>query len=126
MTEITDQWEELVKSAGEIGAQHGTNAAAWWEQENLGGRAPGEVKASARRVLRLLDDCDTDALGLPGDGMAGEHADDYAPRDLCTELGIAEDGDDDSGSLVTCYQDAFSSAVESAVSQHAHSIVDDA
>lgn len=125
MTEMTDErWDTLVKAAAAIGEKHGTNAADWWFQDNLGGRASGDVKARARDVLAKLEECDTDDLGLPNDGMSGEYSGEYGMAQLYAELGISEEDDDDSLSLVTAYQDAFSSAEEAKVSEYANGLVE--
>lgn len=124
MNEISDEaWAALVAQAGEIGTRHGKNAASWWEQHVLGGRAYGDMKAKARWVLDKLEDCDSDDLNLPTDGMSGEFAAEYGMAELYAELGISEEDDTDDLELVSVYQDAFSGAVESAVAGFAHGIL---
>jgi hypothetical protein len=61
----------VVQEASDIGRQHGESAAAWWQQDALGGRATGDAAATARRVLKGIDDGDPailDALPGPDDG----------------------------------------------------------
>lgn len=38
------------------GYSAGKNAAGWWEQDNIGGRASGDVKGAARATLKALDE----------------------------------------------------------------------
>lgn len=50
------------------GYAHGSDAAAWWQQDNLGACATGDVTATARRVLDGINDLDPqiiDALPQP-------------------------------------------------------------
>jgi hypothetical protein len=59
--------EVAIGKAREVGREHGENAAAWWQQDALGGRATGDTASTARRVLQGLDDGDPVILDtLPG------------------------------------------------------------
>lgn len=59
---------ELAKDrASDLGRDHGESAAAWWEQDALGGRATEDTTATAERVLRGIEDGDPLVLdALPG------------------------------------------------------------
>lgn len=59
--------ESATAKAREVGREHAKNAAAWWQQGALGGRATGDSAAVARRVLQGLDDGDPAIIDmLPG------------------------------------------------------------
>ncbi|MGW3607811.1 DUF4314 domain-containing protein [Micromonospora sp. NPDC005161] len=63
------------------GAAAGRDAAQWWAQHVLGGRAVGEVSATARQVLTGLDDGDPaviDGLALADRYVLAEDRDRYA------------------------------------------------
>ncbi|MFG2043952.1 DUF4314 domain-containing protein [Dactylosporangium sp. NPDC048998] len=50
-----------------VGAADGADAAEWWVQDTLGGRASGDTAATARRILTGIDDGDPAILDtLPG------------------------------------------------------------
>jgi hypothetical protein len=56
-----------VLQAGDIGREHGAAAAEWWQQEAIGSRATGDTTATARRVIRGIEDGDPEVLdALPG------------------------------------------------------------
>ncbi|MGW3607936.1 DUF4314 domain-containing protein [Micromonospora sp. NPDC005161] len=59
-------WQRVLDALRAAGAMAGTEAARWWAQDVIGGRAHGNVAATARRVLAGLDDGDPAVLdGLP-------------------------------------------------------------
>ncbi|MFG1888096.1 DUF4314 domain-containing protein [Micromonospora sp. NPDC049051] len=59
-------WERVLDALRTAGETAGRDAAGWWAQHVLGGRAPGDVTAAARLVLAGLNDVDPLALdGLP-------------------------------------------------------------
>lgn len=49
-------------SAEDLGADDGERSAAWWEQDTIGGRATGDTKAVAQRVLDGVEDGDPEVL----------------------------------------------------------------
>ncbi|GAA5200676.1 hypothetical protein GCM10023322_79030 [Rugosimonospora acidiphila] len=51
-------WEQLLQAARDDGAAAGRALAEWWAQDTIGGRATGDVKTVARRILAGLDDGD--------------------------------------------------------------------
>ncbi|MBM0226137.1 DUF4314 domain-containing protein [Micromonospora sp. ATA51] len=65
-------WQRVLDALRTVGATAGKEAAQWWAQEVLGGRAGGNVAATARRICTALDDGDPEVLdGLPaGDRYA--------------------------------------------------------
>lgn len=52
----------LAVAIAQAGAAAGHDAAAWWEQDTLGGRATGDTRARAATILRGLDDIDPAVL----------------------------------------------------------------
>jgi len=63
---ITADRERLLRAARADGAATGHSLAEWWAQETIGGRATGNVKTRARRILAGIDDGDPAVLdGLP-------------------------------------------------------------
>ncbi|MCX5122009.1 DUF4314 domain-containing protein [Micromonospora sp. NBC_00362] len=59
-------WERVLDAMRAAGAAAGHDAAQWWAQHVLGGRAAGDVSATARHVLAGLDDGDPGVIdGLP-------------------------------------------------------------
>ncbi|MEV0726901.1 DUF4314 domain-containing protein [Micromonospora purpureochromogenes] len=68
-------WLQVLDALRAAGAAAGRSAAQWWAQDVLGGRARGDVRGTARRVLAGLDDGDPAVLdALP-------HADGYCLAD---------------------------------------------
>lgn len=114
---MTDQeWTDLEAEAATLGKEAGENAAAWWQQNAIGGRATGDTLETARRVLQGLEDGDPETLdALPFPNLSGEWADDPTPATLYAELGITAEDDTDDMALCDAWQDAASSAVQSEV-----------
>ncbi|WP_019030719.1 DUF4314 domain-containing protein [Salinispora arenicola] len=62
----TDGWTAILARLRALGAEAGRGAADWWAQDTLGGRATGDVRPAARRILAGIDDGDPAVLdGLP-------------------------------------------------------------
>jgi len=62
----TDGWAATLARLAAAGAEAGRGVAEWWAQDTIGGRATGDVRATARRVLAGIDDGDPAVLdGLP-------------------------------------------------------------
>jgi hypothetical protein len=53
-----DTWRRALDALREAGAQAGRDAADWWEQDTLGGRASGHTTARAVAILAGLEDID--------------------------------------------------------------------
>lgn len=124
LNELTDeQYAAVLEDARRLGAEHGRNAASWWEQDAIGGRASSRVdtKETARRVLQGIDDGDPLILdSLPNPNLSGEWADDMTPARLLAELGIEDtDGPMLGGlaDLCTEYEDAARLAVEDEIAR---------
>ncbi|WP_262285453.1 DUF4314 domain-containing protein [Micromonospora sp. MA102] len=74
-------WERALDALREAGAAAGRNAAQWWAQDTLGGRASGDVTATARKVLSAVEAADgRDIDGLPAADryVLADDADRYA------------------------------------------------
>ncbi|WP_346535515.1 DUF4314 domain-containing protein [Micromonospora sp. DPT] len=82
-------WERVLDALREAGAQAGRNAAEWWAQDTIGGRASGDVAVTARKVLTEIEAATgRDIDGLPvadrdpvsgGAARYAEHAPPGAP-----------------------------------------------
>lgn len=112
-----------VAAAGQVGHDHGTDAAAWWQQDALAGRATGDTAATAGRVLQGIDDGDPavlDALPAP-DG-------DYTAAELSADCGWLEPDLDDreahdrwagaQDDIRDAYTAAFVEATQDSVARH--------
>ncbi|MEU7171505.1 MULTISPECIES: DUF4314 domain-containing protein [Micromonospora] len=76
-----DGWQRVLDALRAAGADAGRDAAGWWAQHSLGGRARGDVSAVARQVLNGVEDVDPAVLdGLPAADRyhLAEDADRYA------------------------------------------------
>jgi hypothetical protein len=77
------EWDTVLSALKTAGHAAGVNAAAWWAQDTLGGRAGGDVRATARRVLAGIDDGDPQILdSLPALDLSGQHADTPSEADV--------------------------------------------
>lgn len=127
---MTDkEYEAWRKAAEELGAEAGKNAADWWEQDAIGGRATRSERECAELTLRGLDDGDPLVLdSLPCPNLSGEWAGDPTPRSLAEELGFNPDGYNDGPEILSdlcdAWQDAASDAVVSAVESHCRSYLE--
>jgi|SRR5215216_1384229 len=116
--------KQAIEQAAKIGREHGMSAAAWWEQDALGGRATGDIRSTAKAVLKGIEDGDPEIVdGLPYPDLSGQWADGYSSHDLLDELGVS-DGDASffdglTDDIFTAYEMAFTEALEDAVSTYA-------
>ncbi|MGY4898594.1 DUF4314 domain-containing protein [Micromonospora aurantiaca (nom. illeg.)] len=80
-------WQRVLDALREAGAEAGRNAAQWWAQDTIGGRARGDVAATARSVLTEIEAAtgrDIDGLPVPDrDDLAAGHTryTEHAPPD---------------------------------------------
>ncbi|WP_433493656.1 DUF4314 domain-containing protein [Micromonospora sp. CA-248089] len=59
-------WEQVLHAVRVAGAAAGRDAAGWWAQNVIGGKATGDVREVARQVLAGIDDVDLPVIdGLP-------------------------------------------------------------
>lgn len=77
-------WERVLDAIRDQGRDDGANAAEWWAQEAIGGRAAtGDTERTARRTIAGMDDCDPEICdGLPHADLSGEMADGITARTL--------------------------------------------
>jgi hypothetical protein len=118
MTKYTEaEWNDILERAGNIGGEHGGNAATWVEF--------ADAKA-ARNFVDMLDESDPEAYDMTPTAPSGEYADDYSPRDLYAELEVSEDDETDDMAVWNAYADALETTAAEAVEKRARSIVFDA
>lgn len=115
----TNKYDIAILKAGEIGLEHGQNAAAWWIQDTIGGRVTGDVSETAARILKGLDDGDPEVLdSIPAADLSGEWADGYLPADLMSDVDLdIEDDADVFTDICSAYEGAFHDAVVLAVTE---------
>jgi hypothetical protein len=114
------------KKAASIGGQHGINAADWYCQEIMGGRAPGDAAVTARKILAGIDDGDPAVLdSLPFADLSGEQADALTVAGLLADVDLA--GFDIAGmvaeEVADAYEDAFRTAAVDTVERIARDVV---
>jgi hypothetical protein len=57
-----DAWTATLARLRADGVEAGRGIADWWAQDTLGGRATGDIRAAARRILAGIDDGDPAVL----------------------------------------------------------------
>jgi hypothetical protein len=128
---IAGGWDTVLSALTKAGHTAGVNAAAWWAQETVGGRASGDVRATARRVLAGIDDGDPMVLdSLPALDLSGQHAD--TPNDADVYRQAAPGHAPDWGALdaahrdeaIEAYRSAHDTAVMDAVAGHCRTALD--
>lgn len=114
--------DEALDAARQLGTEHGKNAAAWWEQDAIGGRSSGDVKITASTVLKGLEDGYPEILdALPHADLSGQWADGMTPQILAEECDVPNEAlETDAGAdfldLLCCtYKAAFNLAAQDAV-----------
>lgn len=78
-------WEELIAAVQTAGHEAGHSAAAWWQQDVLGGRASAsaDIKATALATIKGIDDGDPAVLdALPSADLSGQWSDGDTVRDI--------------------------------------------
>jgi hypothetical protein len=77
------RWAAALAQMRAASADAGRAAAEWWGQDTVGGRASGDVRATARRILAGIDDGDPAVLDtLPSLDTSGQPADDTTGWEL--------------------------------------------
>ncbi|MBU8857756.1 MULTISPECIES: DUF4314 domain-containing protein [unclassified Micromonospora] len=69
-------WQPVLTALREAGVAAGRDAAQWWAQDTIGGRAHGDVAGAARAVLAAIETAD----GRDIDGLPFADRDDAAGR----------------------------------------------
>jgi hypothetical protein len=79
-------WQQVLDALHDAGLQAGINAADWWAQDTVGGRASGDVTARAHTLLAGIDDGDPQILdALPALHLYGEGAGASTEAELYTD-----------------------------------------
>ena len=118
-----DPWTTTLGRLRNAGAEAGVNAADWWAQDVIGGRATGDVRPAARRVLAGIDDGDPAVLDtLPHLDLSGQNANSTSEADLYTASAgdVAAWGtlnDWQREEAVDAYRDAFDTAALTRVTE---------
>ena len=120
--EVLQRRDDAVRAAATAGgAAEGRSAADWWCQHTVGGRASGDVRAVARRILEGIEDgdpavgdtlpvCDRSDSTLDLSEVLQEHG--TSPAEPLTDAERA--------SAVEAYADAFDEAAEARVVELCH------
>ncbi|MBN30027.1 MAG: hypothetical protein CMB34_05125 [Euryarchaeota archaeon] len=111
------EWSKLLDRAATLGRAAGIDAAAWWQQNALGGRntaSARDIAEHAAKLLAMYDDGDP-SLEEYWPSMSGEWADEPTPARLYAELGVDADADTDDFELCHAWEDAASEAMNDAV-----------
>lgn len=125
----TVTWPAVLDAFREAGTDAGTDAADWWAQDTVGGRATGDTTRTARAVLAGIDDGDPTVLdALPGCHQSDsstdaqqlyvEAAPDSAPPWTALDPGQRAEA-------VDAYRDGFDTAVQDRVAQHCRTALPD-
>ncbi|MFI7543773.1 hypothetical protein [Actinoplanes sp. NPDC049599] len=83
-----EHWALLLTGMRAAGARAGADAADWWAQDTIGGRATGDTTAVARRIVERIDAGDPQ-IGdrLPTFAGSGASGDVPGEADLIYEIG---------------------------------------
>jgi hypothetical protein len=118
-TELATAVDNALEAVADLGSDHGNNAADWWQQDAIGGRASGDTRGVARRVLEGLADGDPEIVdGLPSADLSGQWADGPTVRSLLDDHGLAgldpasEIGQEIGDAYETAFNDACHAAIE--------------
>ena len=115
-----DTWRRALDALREAGAQAGRDAADWWEQDTLGGRASGHTTARAVAILAGLEDIDPAIVdALPACDRSGQRADQPADAPGWDDLDPhARD------EAIGAYCDGYDNAAHDGVAAHCRRAVD--
>lgn len=113
---LTDrEFDQLLAEAAKLGTEAGVNAAAWWEQDAIGGRATRGERETAECTLKGLENGDPETIdSLPFPNLSGEWADEQVPEDIYRELGVQPEPEDEQD-ICEAWETAASDAVVSEV-----------
>jgi hypothetical protein len=120
-------WDQAVTQFGAAGRRDGANAADWWAQDAVGGRATGDVATAARTLLAGIDDGDPGVLDLLPrlpEPNAQEAADLY--REATSAAAPAWDDLDQPRrrEAIAVYRDAYDTAAEQRAAWHCRTVDD--
>lgn len=132
MTETGTLFERACEYARKLGEEEGRNAAAWWEQDAIGGRVTSGEEETATRVLQGLEDGDPEILdALPFPDLSGEWAERMTGPELVTQAleSVGLVGGDPShllewdNEICDAYELAFSQAAQDAITEACRSVL---
>jgi len=123
------EWPDVLQALHEAGQRAGRNAADWWAQDTVGGRATADTAARARAVLAGIDNGDPAVLDtLPVCDLSGRWADtpteadshasrytDTAPPDAPGWNHLDAGHRDEA---IAAYRDGFDTACPDRVAEH--------
>ena len=113
---LTDaEFKKVVSAASQLGEQHGRNAAAWWEQDNIGGRVSSHVDTEevARRVLSGIEEGDPAVYdSFPQVNLSGEWKDSMTPTMLMIQVGVCDVPPVEESEICDAYETAAQCGVE--------------
>jgi hypothetical protein len=127
-----EAWQHVLDAMREAGAQAGADAADWWAQDTLGGRARGDVTGRARTILAGIDDGDPQILdALPALDLSSQWAD--APTEAKLYTDAVPSGAPEWDALdaehrdeaIDAFRDGFDGAVRDRVVEHCHTVLPD-
>jgi hypothetical protein len=126
-------WRQVLDALHAAGEQAGANAADWWAQDTVGGRASGDIADRARRILRGLDDDLDPAVlnALPICDLAGQYADAPTEADLYTDATPAgAPGRDDLDTerrdeAIAAFRDGYDTGAHARVAEHCRTALPD-
>lgn len=117
MSAMGDMYLAMVEAMEANGRHAGVNAAAWWYQDALGGRASGDVSERAGMILAGIEDGDPVVMdALPAADLSGEWADGDTAESVYAETADTDwpEWDTLAGDVQTELADAWSSAFDAA------------
>ncbi|MEV6932091.1 hypothetical protein AB0M46_47440 [Dactylosporangium sp. NPDC051485] len=119
-----NRWQHILTASRDAGADAGRAAAEWWAQDTIGGRATGDMKVTARRVLTGIDDGDPAVLdNLPRLDRAARHTGSPTEADVYRDTAGADAPDwpaltgAQQQQAVDAYRDAFDTAATDRVTE---------
>ncbi len=125
-------WQQVLDALRAAGAEAGANAADWWAQDTVGGRASGDTAATARMILAGIDDGDALTLDtLPGCDLSRPDADTPTCAEVYTDAAPADapgwEGLDahDRAEAIDAFRDGHQTAVQDRAAEHCRTALPD-
>ena len=117
---------ELQERAYKLGRDAGENAAAWVEQDTIGGRVTRNERENAQALIDQLESGEIfDSVRLPD--LSGEYAGDPTPASLADDLGIDPDSEGaewDIDEACTAYEEGVSDGFRDALHRAASAVIE--
>jgi hypothetical protein len=127
---VADTWQRVLDALYMAGTDAGADAADWWAQDTVGGRARGDTAATARQVLAGIDDGDPLILdALPGCDLSGHDAPtgaelyaDAVPDDAPGWDGLSAQA---RAEAIDTFRDGYHTAVQDRIAEHCRTALPD-